>query len=65
MYRPLRNRYCHFADALAVAVQSHYNPHKEVEKHVNIGGACPECGGTIEHEEGCMLCRGCGYSECG
>ncbi len=28
-------------------------------------GACPDCGGTVEHADGCVLCRGCGYSECG
>ena len=27
-------------------------------------GACPECGGSIEHEGGCMVCRSCGYSKC-
>jgi ribonucleoside-diphosphate reductase alpha chain len=27
-------------------------------------GACPECGGAIEHEGGCMVCRACGYSKC-
>jgi ribonucleoside-diphosphate reductase alpha chain len=26
--------------------------------------ACPDCGGTIEHTEGCLLCRDCGYSKC-
>jgi len=26
--------------------------------------SCPECGGTVEHSEGCMLCRNCGYSKC-
>lgn len=27
-------------------------------------GACPECGGAIEHEGGCVVCRSCGYSKC-
>jgi ribonucleoside-diphosphate reductase alpha chain len=28
-------------------------------------GACPDCGGAIEHEGGCVVCRLCGYSKCG
>jgi ribonucleoside-diphosphate reductase alpha chain len=28
-------------------------------------GACPDCGGAIEHEGGCTVCRLCGYSKCG
>jgi ribonucleoside-diphosphate reductase alpha chain len=28
-------------------------------------GACPDCGGTVEHSDGCVVCRGCGYTECG
>ena len=27
-------------------------------------GACPECGGVVEHEGGCHVCHSCGYSEC-
>jgi len=27
-------------------------------------GACPDCGGSVEHSDGCVVCRGCGYSEC-
>ncbi len=27
-------------------------------------GACPDCGGAIEHEGGCVVCRSCGYSKC-
>lgn len=27
--------------------------------------ACPECGNALEHEGGCVICRGCGYSKCG
>jgi ribonucleoside-diphosphate reductase alpha chain len=28
------------------------------------GGACPDCGGALEHLEGCLKCTGCGYSKC-
>ena len=39
-----------------------------VTKHVdaldNLSGACPECGGSLEHESGCAVCRSCGYSKC-
>ena len=39
-----------------------------VSKHTNaldnLSGACPECGGSLEHESGCSVCRGCGYSKC-
>ncbi len=26
---------------------------------------CPECGASVQHEGGCVLCRGCGFSKCG
>ena len=39
-----------------------------VSKHVdeldNLAGACPECGGSLEHESGCAVCRSCGFSKC-
>jgi ribonucleoside-diphosphate reductase alpha chain len=25
---------------------------------------CPDCGGTISHREGCMVCPSCGWSRC-
>lgn len=28
-------------------------------------GACPECGGAVEHEGGCAICRNCGFTRCG
>lgn len=31
----------------------------------NMVGACPDCGSTVEHESGCLVCRFCGYSKCG
>lgn len=26
---------------------------------------CPECGGIMEHESGCAVCKTCGFSKCG
>jgi ribonucleoside-diphosphate reductase alpha chain len=28
-------------------------------------GACPECGGSVEHEGGCAVCHNCGFTKCG
>jgi ribonucleoside-diphosphate reductase alpha chain len=37
----------------------------EKVKSVTFAGSCPECGGAMEHESGCSVCRECGYSKCG
>jgi ribonucleoside-diphosphate reductase alpha chain len=29
-----------------------------------IAAGCPDCGGPLEHESGCILCRLCGFSKC-
>jgi hypothetical protein len=26
---------------------------------------CPECGADLQHVDGCVRCRECGYSACG
>ena len=31
----------------------------------SVVGVCPDCGGALRHEEGCMVCHSCGYSKCG
>jgi ribonucleoside-diphosphate reductase alpha chain len=31
----------------------------------NVVGVCPDCGGALRHQEGCVVCRACGYSKCG
>jgi ribonucleoside-diphosphate reductase alpha chain len=60
------NKILSCADAIAKAVRLHtYGKLSEEDTHANgKTGACPECGGTVEHEGGCMVCRSCGYSEC-
>ncbi|MBT3363572.1 MAG: vitamin B12-dependent ribonucleotide reductase [Chloroflexi bacterium] len=29
-----------------------------------VAGACPDCGGTLANQEGCLTCHMCGYSKC-
>jgi len=60
------NKVLSCADAVAKAIQSHLaaNGGKVQEKRVFLKGACPECGGIVEHEGGCAVCHICGYSEC-
>lgn len=55
------------ADAVAKAIRTHLSStgHAEAtEKRAFFKGACPECGGRVEHEGGCAVCHSCGYSEC-
>lgn len=61
------NKVLSCADAVAKAIQSHLTltGHTDlVEAPTFDRGACPECGGVVEHEGGCAVCRVCGYSEC-
>ncbi len=30
----------------------------------NIGGQCPDCGGMLVYQEGCLICHSCGYTKC-
>jgi ribonucleoside-diphosphate reductase alpha chain len=62
-----KNKVLSCADAVAKAIQSHLAENGEEicnEKTAFVKGACPDCGGIVEHEGGCAVCRLCGYSEC-
>lgn len=61
------NKVLSCADAVAKAIQAHVAANGGKMQHVKrvfLKGACPDCGGIIEHEGGCAVCRLCGYSEC-
>jgi ribonucleoside-diphosphate reductase alpha chain len=32
--------------------------------NADIVGVCPDCSGSLRHEEGCVKCQACGYSKC-
>ncbi len=37
---------------------------KTIDQEQLLTETCPDCGGQIEFESGCFVCRGCGYSKC-
>jgi len=54
------------AEAAKIAMKHAHNddtPLKE-ELHADIVGVCPDCGGALRHEEGCIKCYVCGFSKC-
>ncbi|MCE5195090.1 MAG: vitamin B12-dependent ribonucleotide reductase [Nitrospiraceae bacterium] len=59
------------SDAIAKAIEKHSedchkgngNGHKD-DSDIMLVGACPECGGAVEHEGGCAVCRNCGFTRC-
>jgi len=62
------------ADAIGKAIERRYARGAvvgvaEAEPQLSLveiaQGACPDCGGDIQHEGGCVVCRVCGFSKCG
>jgi ribonucleoside-diphosphate reductase alpha chain len=63
------------ADAIGKAIERRYvkgaaaqaagKPEPQLSLVEVAQGACPDCGGVIEHEGGCVVCRACGFSKCG
>jgi len=48
----------------AVTMDDSGAAYKAVGNARGNGKRCPECGSTIQHEGGCVICRNCGYSKC-
>jgi ribonucleoside-diphosphate reductase alpha chain len=57
-------------DGVAKAMAEHYleagAKDSDEQMVLPIMGACPDCGGELAHESGCVVCTagGCGYSRC-
>jgi ribonucleoside-diphosphate reductase alpha chain len=63
------------SDAIARAIERYFLEEKTPVGHKvskmsagyldKVAGFCPDCGGVMEHEGGCAVCRECGFSKCG
>ena len=31
----------------------------------DVVGVCPDCGGALHYQEGCMICHSCAFTKCG
>jgi ribonucleoside-diphosphate reductase alpha chain len=51
------------ADAISRVLERHVN--RPIDRIANVVGTCPDCGGAVEHVEGCIVCRFCGFTKCG
>ncbi|MBI4698126.1 MAG: vitamin B12-dependent ribonucleotide reductase [Nitrospirae bacterium] len=60
------------SDAISKAIEQYNhinktnngNGSKTQVKSLFIVGACPECGGAVEHQGGCAVCKDCGFTKC-
>ena len=54
-------------EAAAIAMKHSYDEEVisvDLDDKGDIVGVCPDCGGALRHEEGCVKCHACGYSKC-
>ncbi|HFB06996.1 MAG TPA: vitamin B12-dependent ribonucleotide reductase, partial [Chloroflexi bacterium] len=62
------------ADAIASVLEKYIRekpttnpdtPPKNPEMINSLVGQCPDCGGSLIHQEGCNICLACGFTKCG
>lgn len=61
-----KNKSLSCPDAIARAIREFVGPPGEQgeQSPLLVRGACTECGGQLEPEGGCFVCRSCAYSDC-
>jgi len=52
-------------DAIAKVLNRHFGRNKGKNSFKDLYMEyCPDCGGKLEHDSGCLVCRMCGFSKC-
>lgn len=52
-------------DAIAKVLNKHFGKNKGKNSYKDsYMEYCPDCGGKLEHDSGCLVCRVCGFSKC-
>jgi ribonucleoside-diphosphate reductase alpha chain len=52
-------------DAIAKVLNKHFGKNKGKNSFKDLYMEyCPDCGGKLEHDSGCLVCRLCGFSKC-
>ncbi|MGB4521231.1 MAG: vitamin B12-dependent ribonucleotide reductase [Candidatus Omnitrophota bacterium] len=52
------------SETVSIVMKHSHNDEVAVVHYGDVIGVCPDCGGTLRHEEGCVKCQACGYSKC-
>lgn len=57
------------SDAIAKVIENYLAQDSKEKSQLSIAislfmGACPDCGGAVEHDGGCAVCRSCGFTKC-
>jgi ribonucleoside-diphosphate reductase alpha chain len=51
-------------DAIAKVLKRHFGNGKQKESARSSYDVCPDCGGRVQHDSGCVVCPSCGFSKC-
>jgi len=46
------------------SLETHAKSNSNESLSKGVAGQCPDCGGTLAYQEGCLTCHMCGYSKC-
>lgn len=51
-------------DAISMVLKKHFGNGKDYQRQSAYADVCPDCGSRLQHDSGCVTCRGCGYNRC-